>query len=293
MPAPSPPSNVMKRPRVTAAHIGRFAAPAQAIQPPTATLALRHESHRRGPCRPAPRRRLRAGRRADRSLQWLEDIDAPQVHGLGRGPERQVAPSGWRATRATRRSTPRRARSSPPRTASRRRASAPAGSTTSGRTRPTCTASGGTRRSASYRTASPAVGDAARPRRAVEGRGQELDLEGRRLPEARPDALPACASPTAAATRSRCASSTPRPRASSTAASGFPNGKQNVAWVDRDTLVASREWTPGEVTTSGYAYVVKLVAARREPREVFRGQKTDVSARAVRAARRGRQGRRA
>jgi prolyl oligopeptidase len=58
----------------------------------------------------------------------------------------------------------------------------------------------------------------------------------------------------------------------------FPNGKQNVFWVDRDTLIASREWTPGEVTKSGYGYVVKIAARGGAPREVFRGQPTDVSA---------------
>jgi prolyl oligopeptidase len=56
----------------------------------------------------------------------------------------------------------------------------------------------------------------------------------------------------------------------------FPNGKQNVSWIDRDTLIVSREWTPGEVTTSGYPYVVKIVKRGAEPREVFRGAKTDV-----------------
>jgi prolyl oligopeptidase len=58
----------------------------------------------------------------------------------------------------------------------------------------------------------------------------------------------------------------------------FPNGKQNIFWVDHDTVVASREWTPGEVTKSGYGYVVKVVARGHDPREVFRGQATDVSA---------------
>jgi prolyl oligopeptidase len=56
----------------------------------------------------------------------------------------------------------------------------------------------------------------------------------------------------------------------------FPNGKQNVSWIDHDTLIVSREWTPGEVTTSGYPYVVKIVKRGAEPREVFRGAKTDV-----------------
>jgi prolyl oligopeptidase len=61
----------------------------------------------------------------------------------------------------------------------------------------------------------------------------------------------------------------------------FANGKQNIDWIDRDTVVAAREWTPGEVTASGYAYVVKLVGRTGEPREVFRGQKTDVSAQPI------------
>ena len=66
----------------------------------------------------------------------------------------------------------------------------------------------------------------------------------------------------------------------------FPNGKQNVDWIDHDTLIASREWTPGEVTKSGYAYVVKIADARpAEPaRGVPRPAKTDVSAGADRAA---------
>jgi prolyl oligopeptidase len=63
-------------------------------------------------------------------------------------------------------------------------------------------------------------------------------------------------------------------------ASGFhyPGGKQNSDWIDRDSLLMSREWTPGEVTTSGYGYVLKIATRSGEPREVFRGQKTDVSA---------------
>lgn len=58
----------------------------------------------------------------------------------------------------------------------------------------------------------------------------------------------------------------------------FPTGKQNVDWIDKDTLIVGREWTAGEVTTSGYAYVLKIVKRGAEPVEVFRGQKTDVSA---------------
>jgi prolyl oligopeptidase len=56
----------------------------------------------------------------------------------------------------------------------------------------------------------------------------------------------------------------------------FPNGKQNISWIDHDTLIVAREWAPGEVTTSGYPYVVKIVKRGAEPREVFRGARTDV-----------------
>ncbi len=57
----------------------------------------------------------------------------------------------------------------------------------------------------------------------------------------------------------------------------FAEGKQSVDWLDANTLVVAREWTPGEVTDSGYAYVVKLVTRSGETTEIFRGQKSDVS----------------
>ncbi|THD57722.1 prolyl oligopeptidase family serine peptidase [Phenylobacterium sp.] len=57
----------------------------------------------------------------------------------------------------------------------------------------------------------------------------------------------------------------------------FPNGKQNIRWIDHDTLIVARAWTPDEVTKSGYPYVVKIVTrGGAAPREVFRGAKTDV-----------------
>jgi prolyl oligopeptidase len=63
-------------------------------------------------------------------------------------------------------------------------------------------------------------------------------------------------------------------------AGGFvlPRGKQTAAWADPDTLLVAREWAPGELTKSGYPYVVKAVK-RGEPltaaREVFRGSADD------------------
>jgi prolyl oligopeptidase len=66
-------------------------------------------------------------------------------------------------------------------------------------------------------------------------------------------------------------------------ADGFvlPRGKQNAGWVADDTLLVSREWVPGEMTTSGYAYVVKALprgAPLSAATEVFRGEKSDMRA---------------
>ena len=59
-----------------------------------------------------------------------------------------------------------------------------------------------------------------------------------------------------------------------------PKSKQSVAWENRDSLIVSREWTKGELTESGYPYIVKRLK-RGQPLsaavEVFRGKPTDVS----------------
>lgn len=61
----------------------------------------------------------------------------------------------------------------------------------------------------------------------------------------------------------------------------LPHGKQNASWFDDNTLLVAREWAPGEMTTSGYPYVVKMLK-RGQPlsaaKELFRGKKSDVSA---------------
>ncbi len=60
----------------------------------------------------------------------------------------------------------------------------------------------------------------------------------------------------------------------------LPEGKQNYTWLDKDTLLVGREWEPGQVTKSGYAYVLKAVK-RGQPlsaaMELYRGTETDVS----------------
>jgi prolyl oligopeptidase len=60
----------------------------------------------------------------------------------------------------------------------------------------------------------------------------------------------------------------------------LPRGKQNVAWVSDDTVLVAREWTPGDLTASGYPFILKSLK-RGQPldaaTEVFRGTKSDVS----------------
>jgi prolyl oligopeptidase len=55
-------------------------------------------------------------------------------------------------------------------------------------------------------------------------------------------------------------------------------GKQDVAWADPDSLLVSREWQPGELTASGYPFIVKQVkrgAPLADAHEVFRGSRSD------------------
>lgn len=58
----------------------------------------------------------------------------------------------------------------------------------------------------------------------------------------------------------------------------LPKSKQDVSWVDKDTLLVSRDWGAGTMTKSGYPFVVKLWK-RGEPleasKEIFRGVETD------------------
>lgn len=65
----------------------------------------------------------------------------------------------------------------------------------------------------------------------------------------------------------------------------LPKSKQNVTWEDKDTILVDRDWGPGTMTASGYAFVVKR-AKRGEPLakavEIFRGTPQDVSVRAFR-----------
>ncbi len=59
----------------------------------------------------------------------------------------------------------------------------------------------------------------------------------------------------------------------------LPKSKQDVAWVDQDTLLVARDWGAGTMTKSGYPFVVKLWK-RGQPldsaKEVYRGIEADV-----------------
>ena len=39
----------------------------------------------------------------------------------------------------------------------------------------------------------------------------------------------------------------------------LPKGKQQFAWQSPDSILVAREWNKGELTTSGYPYIVKQV----------------------------------
>jgi prolyl oligopeptidase len=60
----------------------------------------------------------------------------------------------------------------------------------------------------------------------------------------------------------------------------LPKSKQSAAWDGTNALIAAREWAPGELTESGYPYVVKRLR-RGQPLsaavEIFRGKVSDVS----------------
>ncbi len=59
----------------------------------------------------------------------------------------------------------------------------------------------------------------------------------------------------------------------------LPKSKQDVSWVNKDTLMVARDWGPGTMTTSGYPFVVKLWKrgqALDQAKEVYRGRKDDV-----------------
>lgn len=58
----------------------------------------------------------------------------------------------------------------------------------------------------------------------------------------------------------------------------LPRGKHRIAWEDKDHLLVATDWNPGELTQSGYPYIVKRLArgqAMAAAVEVYRGEQKD------------------
>jgi prolyl oligopeptidase len=59
----------------------------------------------------------------------------------------------------------------------------------------------------------------------------------------------------------------------------LPKSKQDAAWLNKDTLLISRDWGAGTMTKSGYPFVLKMLK-RGQPlvaaKEIFRGNENDV-----------------
>jgi len=61
----------------------------------------------------------------------------------------------------------------------------------------------------------------------------------------------------------------------------LPDGKQGAGWLDADTLIVSRDWGEGTMTTSGYAFIAKRLRRGQsldQAEEIYRGTREDVSA---------------
>ncbi len=60
----------------------------------------------------------------------------------------------------------------------------------------------------------------------------------------------------------------------------LPESKGDAAWIDRDTLLVSRDFGPGTLTDSGYPMTVRLLKRGQTPDQaetIFTGQSSDVS----------------
>ncbi|HYI63543.1 MAG TPA: prolyl oligopeptidase family serine peptidase [Allosphingosinicella sp.] len=61
----------------------------------------------------------------------------------------------------------------------------------------------------------------------------------------------------------------------------LPEGKQNAAWEDENSILIARDWGPGTMTASGYPFVIKRLRrgqALDQAQEVYRGRPEDVRA---------------
>jgi prolyl oligopeptidase len=69
-------------------------------------------------------------------------------------------------------------------------------------------------------------------------------------------------------------------------AGGFslPENKHDLAWLDADTILVATEWEKGQLTPSGYPYIIKSVKRGQtltEATELFRGEGKDVAAASI------------
>ncbi|MEX2180007.1 MAG: prolyl oligopeptidase family serine peptidase [Gemmatimonadaceae bacterium] len=61
----------------------------------------------------------------------------------------------------------------------------------------------------------------------------------------------------------------------------FPESKGSVGWLDDNTVLVSRDFGPGTLTTSGYPFTTRVLSRGQrveDAREVYRGTPSDVSA---------------
>ena len=64
----------------------------------------------------------------------------------------------------------------------------------------------------------------------------------------------------------------------------LPEGKHDLAWLDADTILVATEWEKGQLTPSGYPYIIKSVKRSQmlaEAHELFRGESKDVAAASI------------
>lgn len=65
----------------------------------------------------------------------------------------------------------------------------------------------------------------------------------------------------------------------------IPEAKSDTTWIDKDTILLGTDWGKDSLTESGYPFIVKTLKRGQkleDAKEVFRGEKTDVSAGAYR-----------
>ena len=177
--------------------------------------------------------RLAGGHPLAQALAWVEGQNA------------SAPPRGWRPTRATRPSTTRRWRSSPPRTASPRPASGPGPRQLLAGRRPTCNGVWRHTTPASYRTADPKWETLLDLDALSKAEGKNWILKGADcLKPAERLCLVHLSNGGGDAVEIREFDTATR----QFVAGGFhfANGKQNVAWLDHDTLLVARDWGPGD-----------------------------------------------